>query len=505
MSVETLQELAVKIFFEEDQASKASVTAGLKALAGFAVGSQVTGFLKELAYGAIEAGAQMDDFANRLGVGTEELQGFMYAASLSGASSQEAANGIRVLSAQIEAAVGGSKEAVSAFADLGVAFKDSEGNARAPLEIFNEVAQGFEKLADGPEKTAKAMKLLGRAGLTLVPLLNEGPEGIRKLTDEAERLGVIVSKDTIKTLAEADDAFDALRQQTNALKMNIGAALAPVLMRVTAFFREKLLPTITKLIRETNILKYATGLLVGSLVPIFTGAFVKAAQFFGVLKQGNVSILDMVRGFMKFGPIVLLIAGIALAIEDLYTWLTGGDSLIGRFLEKFLGAKEAADLANTLKEAFAGIWVALSGLGPVLAGAVASLATLAVNVAPVLAKGLQFVLNLLTSLIAAVDLLVVGWKSLLGMGDKGELWKQREGALATLKKGLLGAGNVLVEAVNGKPALPTPPPAGGAAIGPGLDQTNNVTINVADANGVAGAVKGAIGDANQAAFAAAGG
>ncbi len=508
MSMETLQELAVKIFYEEDKASKASVADGIKALAGFALGSQVTTFLKDIAFEAIHAGAEIDDFSNRLGVGAEELQAFQYAAALSGASSEQAANGLRVLEAQMEAASSGSKEAAANFAELGVSLKDSNGKTKGALDIIHEVADGFTKIDSASEKTAKAMKLFGRAGVSLIPLLSEGSDGMAELYAEAERLGVIVSKDTIKTLAEADDKFDALSQQVRGLKLNIGAGLAPIFVKVANVLQEKVIPFITRLTRETNLVQYAMGLLAGGGFAALLGGGIKAAKFFGVLKEGTNTVWGLVKAFGGLGLYVGMFALLALAIEDVYTWLQGGDSLIGPFLEKFLGVKEAATLAWDLKEAFKGVGQTFTDLKPTISFLVDAFLQFVVSLLPAFAKALEFVLNLVASVVSALT----GVAGILGGIASGKSMDQI-GAIADkawegIAKGGLGAGKVLLEAVNGKGAvLPAPPPAapGAAAIGPGIDQKNNITINVADASGVGSAVQGAIGNANQAAFAAAGG
>ena len=109
--------------------------------------------------------------------------------------------GLLFLSRNASAAAGGSKEAAEGFQRLGVKLKDADGKLRSPAELIYDVADGLQRLPDGTEKAALAMKLFGRGGAELVPVLNGGRGGLRALGVEARELGVVLSKDAIAAAA----------------------------------------------------------------------------------------------------------------------------------------------------------------------------------------------------------------------------------------------------------------------------------------------------------------
>ena len=61
-----------------------------------------------------------------------------------------------------------------AFRALGISLKDNGGNVKTSGDLFLDIAQKFSKMEDGAAKTALAIRLFGRAGAELIPLLNQG-------------------------------------------------------------------------------------------------------------------------------------------------------------------------------------------------------------------------------------------------------------------------------------------------------------------------------------------
>jgi hypothetical protein len=127
---------------------------------------------------------------------------------------------------------------------------------------------------------------------------------------------------------------------------------------------------------------------------IFSRHAAKFEELFGPLKA-----LLLVLAIRLF-PVVSLLTGLAFAVDELLTYLEGGDTIIGDFIDalaKFLGA-EPAKVAEVLGDiASAAGWLLAASLGVSLfAGAIRSLAG-----ALVLLKGLQWAVGLLAGLGAA--------------------------------------------------------------------------------------------------------
>ena len=70
------------------------------------------------------------------------------------------------------------------------------------------------------------------------------------------------------------------------------------------------------------------------------------------------------------------VAGFVLVIEDLYTYLTGGDSLIGRFISQWSESEgvlgSVARLFQSMITLGQALWAALSPVGDALGGAFAT-------------------------------------------------------------------------------------------------------------------------------------
>src|SRR5204862_7584712 len=64
---------------------------------------------------------------------------------------------------------------------LGLGLKDASGKALPLNDSLLKIAERFQSMANGPEKTALAMQLFGKSGAQLIPFLNKGADGIAEL------------------------------------------------------------------------------------------------------------------------------------------------------------------------------------------------------------------------------------------------------------------------------------------------------------------------------------
>ncbi|MFK5283958.1 hypothetical protein ACI3PL_30705, partial [Lacticaseibacillus paracasei] len=78
---------------------------------------------------------------------------------------------------------------------LGISVSTASGQLKTNDQILAQVFDKFAAMPDGIEKTALAVHIFGRSGATLIPLLNEGTQGLSAMSEEASRLGLIVSAD----------------------------------------------------------------------------------------------------------------------------------------------------------------------------------------------------------------------------------------------------------------------------------------------------------------------
>lgn len=192
-------------------------------------GAGIAGGALALAKGAANAADEMGKLAQRTGLTTEALSRLNYAVSLNDATVGDLEMGIKNLSEKMVDAARGGAESSAAFARLGIAVKNADGSLRGADAVFADLADRFAEMPDGAEKTAAATDLLSRAGLKLIPTLNNGSAGLKAMADEADRFGKTISQEAAARAAEFNDNLVRLQTLAEGVRNSIGNALIPAL------------------------------------------------------------------------------------------------------------------------------------------------------------------------------------------------------------------------------------------------------------------------------------
>lgn len=212
---------------------------------------------------------------------------------------------------------------------LGIAARDSGGKMRGTKDILLDLADQFQAMPDGIEKTALASRLFGEeAGPRMVNLLNGGRASIEALGDEAEKLGIVFDKDAAQAAEAFNDSLDSLGKAFLGIKNEISMDLIPALTGMIRGFLEffqgmrENYPTLTKVI--VVLAGMAT-----VIVPLLAGV--------GLLTQGLIGIgpaitgVSAAVGFLTAGiralslavfanPIGLLVLAVAAAAVAIYVY-----------------------------------------------------------------------------------------------------------------------------------------------------------------------------------------
>ena len=202
--------------------ASAGLSGALGALAPLASIAGLVG----LAKGSLDAGDKMFDLAQKTGVSVEALARFKKAASTSGTDIDAVSKALVKLSKGMLDASTGNAAAAAAFKALGVSITDSSGQLKSSDDVMLQVANRFAAMPDGVAKTALALKLFGKAGADMIPLLNMGGQAIDKLS--------------VKMTTAFAEKADAYKDKLTALSGKVGAfgadlliALLPALNAVT--------------------------------------------------------------------------------------------------------------------------------------------------------------------------------------------------------------------------------------------------------------------------------
>lgn len=181
--------------------------------------------------GVVDGADQLQKASQKYGIAVEQLSALKYAGALSDVSLETIGNGLKKLSVNMIDTAAGTGEAKDAFKALGLSVTEAGGGLKSSDQVLAEIADKFAGMEDGAGKTALAVKLFGRAGAELIPLLNQGSKGLADMKEEAEKLGVIVGGDLARKSEEFNDNLTRLGAAAEAFKIAIAQEALPTLSR----------------------------------------------------------------------------------------------------------------------------------------------------------------------------------------------------------------------------------------------------------------------------------
>lgn len=244
LSVEGAKEAARKIKDVKDEAGDTQKKGGSKlksfakgagkafgavAIAATAAAAAIVKVGSEIFTFVDETTAKLDQVAKgarQSGLGVEQFQRLAFAAERSGSNIEEVDKATRKIGVSLQdVAQGGGQGFVDTLASIGLSIEDIEGkDATTQLGLIGDA---MNSVASDSEKAAIAAKLLGEeAGPRLIPLLNEGTQGIRDLGEAA---GEVFTEEELAKSEAFQDSMTNFNQIVNKAKGDLATALAPAL------------------------------------------------------------------------------------------------------------------------------------------------------------------------------------------------------------------------------------------------------------------------------------
>ncbi len=388
-----------------------------------AIGTAAIAAGKALVDMTVEAAAYADEMLTQstvTGMSVESLQAYSYAADLVDVSLDTLTGSMAKNVKSMASAADGSAKYADAYAQLGVSVTDANGNLRDSEDVYWEVIDALGGISNETERDALAMQLFGKSAQDLNPLIAQGSEGIAALTDEAKRMGAVLSEETIAKLGAFDDSVQRLKQGSEAAKRVMGTVLLPQL--------QDLADDGTKLLGE------------------FTSGLVEAGDDFGKISEviGNTvgGLVDMIMEHLP--KIVQVGMDIVMAIvnaivENLPTIVECASTIVMTLLEGLIDAlpaitEGALQLVMTLVQGI------IDNLPAIVEAAINMIVTLAMGIADALPE-------LIPSIVEAIILIC---QVLLDNMDK-----ILEAAFAIIKGLAEGLLNALPELVAALPEIIT--------------------------------------------------
>ena len=466
------------------------VTAGLAAGVGAAGAALLTNSVRVSKWAKDTLNA-----ADAVGVTTRQFQRLNAATTrFGGEGAKDTQDLLSVLNDRAEDATRGTTSFVEAFDILNIKASELEGlNTR---ELLMRTADGFKEVDDQAASVAAERLFGGDLGQRFIPLLKQGADGIERLGDRYERLGLILEKDTLEQSREFRKSWEDLLGIGKSFLRLLGARLAPAFdraidrlngwiqanrkvidQRIDAFvndvadaidwladafatadkYAQKMGGWGTVLKRLAQIVGTLAAAWAGSqivgivqgLASAFSGLWSVIGGFSGISSAitgliGQIQIIASVgigpwlSGLASAvasaaGPIAAIVAALGalyLVVEDIQTFMSGGDSVTGRFVEWFKSLEGGQELIEKVRagiEAMRGWAIKLAEYWPYLKrAAIVALRTYLDYFASVIQTSIALLLPFIN---LAIKLFQGLWKQfqivmLLMQGDWAGAWEK---------------------------------------------------------------------------------
>lgn len=197
-----------------------------------AIGTAAVGAGKALVDMSVNSAAYADEILTAstvTGMSTDSLQAYKYAAELVDVSLDTLTGSMARNVRSMSSARKGTGEVADAYRRLGVSVTDASGNLRDSETVYWETIDALGKVSNETERDALAMQIFGKSAQELNPLIAQGSVGIAELTEEAKRMGAVMSEDSLNALGKFDDSIQRLKAGSVAAKNMLGTVLLPQL------------------------------------------------------------------------------------------------------------------------------------------------------------------------------------------------------------------------------------------------------------------------------------
>ena len=137
-----------------------------------------------------ELGANLVKLHEQTGIAVETLSGLHYAAEQADVSAESLDSGIKKLGKSIQEALKNpASNAAEAFRAMGFTTEELRAHSNDLLFVFMKMADAFHDHSAGAQADAIAMATLGRGGVEMIPILQQGSEEIQAQIKHQKDLG----------------------------------------------------------------------------------------------------------------------------------------------------------------------------------------------------------------------------------------------------------------------------------------------------------------------------
>lgn len=327
------------------------VMAGLITIAA-SVATAVTGAAYAMVNDFANTATEIDQLTKRLNVNAEAFQATAYAAKSFGIEQDQLADGMKELSMRAgEFALTGEGSFKDVASQLGLTREQVKSYGNDVNGLFNLVRDKLAGIQNQGQRQFLADALFG-GGLADVggEFFSQASANIAALQKQAQESGLVISQDNLDMAREYTREMNSLQARIKGLWNIVASNLLPIFTRITRQMKEffdlhgdeivnGLTAAINGLITAIKYLGVAAAIAMPYLIG--SAAIASWAKLIALTNTLTGAFLTMRTGALlawaaaAAGPVLvgLAIGALILAIQDVYTYFTGGDSITGRIID----------------------------------------------------------------------------------------------------------------------------------------------------------------------------
>ena len=263
--------------------------------------SAAAGGLMKVTTGAAETADEIDKMSQKIGISKQSYQEWAYVMGQNGMDVNTLQTGVKKLNSEILKTQGATDKSKTSLGKLGVAVTDSSGKLRSQEDILYDTITALANMDEGADRAKLAQELLGKSGSEIAPLLNQGGQAIKDLTQRSHDLGLIMSDEAVDAGVKLGDTMDDVKKSVQALGTRLGSSLTPIVQK----FADKLLDFMPRFEKLFDKIGPSLEQFMDKMLPVLMG----------LAEQILPPLLDLAEALLP--PLAELISAILPVIVDL--------------------------------------------------------------------------------------------------------------------------------------------------------------------------------------------
>ena len=300
----------------------------------------------------------MNTMSKVYSISTRDLQQYSAAADLVDVSVETIAKSHVKLEKNMLSAANGSKNQAAAFEALGVSVTNADGSLRDGDAVWQDTIKALGSLENETERDAYAMQLMGRSAAELNPLIEDGGETYKQVSDTMAKYGLdFIDQETLDQANQFNDSLDMMKAvgmvAFQQLGTQLAAYLAPAMEKVVDVVG-RLAQWFSNLSPRTQAIIAGIAAVVAVVSPLLIGLG-KVSFAISSIMSLMATLGPAIGGIVaSLGPVILIIGAVVAAGVLLYkNW----DTIKAKALEL---KNNVVAAFNELKAKVTAVWTAIT-------------------------------------------------------------------------------------------------------------------------------------------------